>query len=460
MKADKNIFGKSASEIEKSVKSFLLSLTVPLKKSLLQDFEKISFKHNFKKAVSISTEIVVENIRAFWKNLDFSKNNSNATKVSIVDKNGTLEINLIQNGLIIATELIDFFINSSDIGTKFFFGNQTSLPKLFKSTERPEFQFKDFFIFTSDFFVYVDCVTNDTNAKKALKYLSSHSSATVIKYLKKNLKVPSKNLNLNATQIICSSFENIIPGGYKKCISDSNNIYSCIQYQIPIQSSQQGSKSNEILKKVKKLFSKKWMSDVQTLEPSCKIKDHDFNCNFINKFKNTKHQVKYIIENYIGKQIKTRSYLSKIVNRFSRAVSRSPITKSIVRNCYDYVSIWRAGQKKREILYKISKKNSQMLKEFRKVSKSLYNYQNGVVKQLLNAIIAFNQIPVYLENSLEKSFSNQQKQTLFSSIFSYLSRLIQAVFDRNGKMVNHKSTAEVDYNKNSIGLTEIQEGNS
>ncbi|XP_051157613.1 protein dopey homolog PFC0245c-like [Leptopilina boulardi] len=340
---------------------------------------------------------------------------------------------------------MDLVTDINNIGTKFFFDNQNSMINFNVKSNLP---IKDLFLFTSKFFIYIDCATNDTNIKRGIKYLYSHSS--VVDNLKKYLKTPPKNQN--TFQNLCYFFANIFPGGYDKCMQKLNNAYSCIQYQIPIQLSQEGTESYEILENMKKLFSKKWMNNVRILKSECKIKRNELKCDFNNKkLRSTKNQVKYIIENFFGHKIESES-LSKITNQFSSVMSKNLVTKRIIRNCCDYIMIWRVGQKKLNILKKMFKKNPQVLKEYKKVSKSFYNYKNGVIEQLLNAIVVFNQIPLYLEKSLVKILSKQSNPTLFGSILMYLSRLIRAIFNRDSSY-----KFDVDYYENSNGLTVIQE---
>lgn len=448
---DKNaIFGTPASEVEKSVKSFVLTLIDPLEKSLLHDFRKTSFKRNFQKTVNIYTQIVVENIRGFRRKLTiFKNNNSGEKKVAIPNGNDTLT-NLLENGLTVATEFTNFIIEANEISTKFLLGKQQS--PLSKSGS---LQIMDFLIFTSDFFVYVDCAIKDRNIGKSIKYLYSHSPDKVVEYLEKKIKTPPKNRLFNATESICYSIDKIISGGYKKCIHDLNNVYSCIQHQIPIKSTQNDSESYKILKSLQQSFSKDWMKSVRVLEPRCKIQEVRFDCDFGKKSKSTKNQVREMVEIFIGRKIESGSSLSKIVKRFSKVISKHHVTKNLVRNFYDYIAIWRGGQKKKSMLRNVSKKNSGLLKKLEKVTKSLDNYKKGVVEQLLSSIAAFNQIPTYLEKSLKKAVSKQSNQTLFGSILIYLARLLRAIFDRN----SHKSSVSFDYHKNySNELIVIQEG--
>ena len=452
------IFGKPVLEVEKSVKSFILSLSKPTSKPLTQSLGQASLKGDkVKDLVTVSTKLVVDNIRYCCRNLGISKNIKSG--VIAPDKNETLTDNVIHNGLVLISEIIDFLTSGCDSGQNFLFGNQTVSSKFTNSNWKKP-RYLDMFIFTDELFTYLDCITQDPLIKditKAVNYGSKNSAEEVIDYLKKNIKKPRTSKKPSYSQSVCFAIENIKPGGYKKCISDWNILQSCFESK-----TKPPKKNYRFSKYARKVFPRKWVKSVVDLDRSCKLKkDQDFECKIRGIPRGTRGQVEYILKTFTGKNINKKSPLSKVIGQLSRVISKNRIAKSVVQNCCDYIAIYRQGEKRKADLKKKSATNRKILKLYRKVSNSLNQYKKGVTQDLSNIIIESNQIPIYVEKSLRKATPKFFGWPFFSSVLTCLSVWLNSLFGDQSDQPGRKKADEyqgVSYDQKTQDLIEIRKG--
>lgn len=454
------IFGKPLSEIEDSIKRFILYTSKPTSKSLTQTLEKTSLKgDNIKDLVTISTKVVIENLRSGCKSLGILKN-ENRPEIIVPAKNESLTDSLILNGLLLVCDLVDLLIPGAHMGYDYVYGNQTITSKFTNSNwKKPKYL--DFIIFTDELLIYIDCMTRDflmDDLQKAVNYGSAHSANEVIDYLKENIKKPRTGRDLKTSESVCSAIEDIKPGGYKKCISDWDKIQSCFESQ-----TQTPPKNRSFVKYMKQLFPRKWVRSVVDLDKSCKLKKgQNFECKIRKRPIGTRRQMEHVIQTFTGKSLKRRSPLSKVIRIFSRVISKSPMAKSMVQDCSDYVLIYHQGEKRKRELKKKLETNPKELKRYQRVSKSLDNFKNGVTQDLLNAVVESNQIPIYMEKSLRKATPKFFEWPSFSVVLKSLAELFNTLYyGGETRFVDDKFKANqnlVSYDQKSQGLIEIHEG--
>ncbi|XP_033215754.1 uncharacterized protein LOC117172092 [Belonocnema kinseyi] len=452
------IFGKPLSEVEDSIKRFILYTSKPTSKDLKQTLKTSSLKgENIKDLVTISTKVVIENLRSGFRSLGILKN-ENRPEIILPAKNESLANSLIHNGLVLAGEVVDLLISGCHKGSDFLYGNQTSKSKFTNSNwKKPKYL--DFIIFTDELFIYIDCMTRDylrDDLQKAVNYGSAHSANEVIDYLQKNIKKPQAERELQTSESVCNAVEDIKPGGYEKCVSDWDKIKSCYESQTKTPPKNRG-----FVKFMKQVFPRKWVRSVVDLDKSCKLKKgQNFECNIRRGPIGTTKQMEYIVQTFTGKNLKKRSPLSKVIRLFSRVISKSSMAKSMVQDCSDYVLIYDQGEKRKRELKKKSEKNPKEFKRYQKVSKSLDDFKNGVTQDLLNAVIESNQIPIYIEKSLRKATLKYFNWQSFSVVLQTLSEWVGTFFASDKRFVKENFKANQDlgsYHQKSQDLIEVNE---
>nr|XP_012219425.1 PREDICTED: uncharacterized protein LOC105670470 isoform X2 [Linepithema humile] len=179
-----------------------------------------------------------------------------------------------------------------------------------------------------------------------------------------------------------------------------------------------------------------WLSNIGDLS-DCKVdvsnNTVNINCNW--KFpRTTVQQMKYIYEKILNRRIFKRSSLHRVANDLGNVLSKSTWGRQLTYDVCQCFAIYEEGRRRLNALSKNAAKNKKTAMRCKKLSASLNEYKNGILKEMMLTINNFHRsasvMQKFLTHVMKFSFKESWQNRI--RILDYLSEWMTKLLELFG----------------------------